>query len=134
MRGTHADVPARDAVNDANVARFVAMEATLRVMQERLTSNQGRARQGRNRESDQSHAWKKVKPKDGEPQTKVFSGRTYHWCRFHEAWTMHAPAECTLGNAQPPAAAAAAPAAERGSYASAATRAMQALMYEEDSA
>lgn len=78
--------------------RFVAMEATLRLMQAQLAGGQGRGggRNNRNKKNDQAHAWKKVKPKAGEPQTKVFSGRTYHWCRFHEAWTMHLPADCTL--------------------------------------
>ena len=114
--------------------RFVVMEATLRLMQERLTGGQGRGagRNRNNKRNDQAHAWKKVKPKAGEPQTKVFSGRTYHWCRFHEAWTMHLPADCTLGH---PAAAqnapAPAPAPVRPTYSQAASQAMAAMMYDE---
>jgi hypothetical protein len=44
------------------------------------------------------YAWKKVKPKTGEPASKMVKGKKYHWCRFHQAWTIHAEKECTLGN------------------------------------
>ena len=125
-----------DAAVDDQAARFIAMEASLRLMQERLNGAQGRGagRNSRNKKSDQAHAWKKVKPKTGEPQVKVFSGRTYHWCRFHEAWTMHSPAECTLGNAQPaanPNPPAAANANQGGTYSAAANRALTAMMYDD---
>lgn len=122
---------------DANVARFVAMEASLRLMQERLTSRGGAAGNGRrrgNRKNDQAHAWKKIKPKDGEPRVKIVSGRTYNWCRFHDAWTMHTDAECTLGHQQPATVPNPPAAAPRGSYSAAANRAMMSMMYEEDSA
>ena len=39
-------------------------------------------------------AWKKVAPKDGEPNTKVVNGRTYHWCKHHQLWTSHKESEC----------------------------------------
>ena len=33
-------------------------------------------------------AWKLVPPKDGEPRTKNFDGRDYHWCTNHASWTV----------------------------------------------
>jgi len=38
--------------------------------------------------------WMTTKPKDGEPRTKMMSGKEYHWCDNHEAWTRHKPSEC----------------------------------------
>ena len=37
--------------------------------------------------------WKKVPPKDREPDTKVVEGRTYHWCTKHQMWCMHTSEE-----------------------------------------
>ncbi len=38
-------------------------------------------------------AWKDVAPKSGDPLTKTFKGKTYHWCTNHEnsQWTLHNP-------------------------------------------
>jgi hypothetical protein len=49
--------------------------------------------------------WSKLKlttrhgpPKSGEPSTKrIYSDgkhKTYHWCPYHNEWTIHTPAEC----------------------------------------
>ena len=38
--------------------------------------------------------WMTTKPKDGESHTKMVSGKEYHWCKNHEAWTRHKPYEC----------------------------------------
>lgn len=120
----------------SNDERFVAMETTIRLLQERLTQGgQGaRGSNKKNKRNDAAHAWKKIKPKANETQTKVFSGRTYHWCRHHEAWTMHHPDECTLGNPHLATGTANAPQpTATGNYANA-TSAMLSMMYEEDSA
>jgi hypothetical protein len=41
-------------------------------------------------------AWKKVPPRPGEPKTKKFRGKTYHWCNNHKMWCLHKPSECKL--------------------------------------
>lgn len=46
-------------------------------------------------------AWKSVKPNANESTTKVYEGRTYHWCQNHNSWTMHTPAECKGINYRP---------------------------------
>jgi hypothetical protein len=45
------------------------------------------------RKNDGAYAWKDVPPKTGEPQTKPFKGKTYHWCVNHEhpQWALHNP-------------------------------------------
>ena len=40
--------------------------------------------------------WRKIPPKDTDPQTKVIKGKTYHWCIHHMAWVRHHPRECQL--------------------------------------
>ena len=40
--------------------------------------------------------WRKLPPKDNEPQSKVVKGKTYHWCIHHMAWVRHHPDECQL--------------------------------------
>jgi hypothetical protein len=43
-------------------------------------------------------AWKDIKPKDGEPTTKDFKGKHYHWdaCKFHsKRWTCHTTDKCS---------------------------------------
>ena len=46
--------------------------------------------------SDNKWAWKDRKPPAGSPHTKTFEGRDYHWCPFHEKWTIHKPEDCRL--------------------------------------
>ena len=46
---------------------------------------------------DKEWAWKTKAPKKGDPKTKKVDGKTYHWCHKHEAWTLHAPADCRKG-------------------------------------
>ena len=42
-------------------------------------------------------AWMRTPPKGGQPETKEFNGRTWHWCHHHMAWTNHRPEDCRLG-------------------------------------
>ena len=66
--------------------------------------------QGKGKDSG-DWTWKNVAPKRGET-TKKFRGKTYHWCKFHEAWTLHKSSECKkdpnynseTGNVEAPAA------------------------------
>ena len=41
-------------------------------------------------------AWRAVAPKQGEPTSKVYEGKTYYWCPKHGFWTNHKPEECRL--------------------------------------
>jgi hypothetical protein len=51
----------------------------------------GKSKGGRRNEG--VFAWKDVAPKSGDPLTKTFKGKTYHWCTNHEnsQWTLHNP-------------------------------------------
>ena len=49
---------------------------------------------------DKKYAWKKVAPSAGESKTKVVDGKTYHWCKHHQAWTLHEPKDCRLKDHQ----------------------------------
>ena len=40
--------------------------------------------------------WKKVPPNEGDPNTKDFQNKKYHWCIKHQAWTIHTPDEYYL--------------------------------------
>jgi hypothetical protein len=42
-------------------------------------------------------AWKKLPPKDGEPQTKEVNGKKFQWCVHHMAWGVHSASDCRLG-------------------------------------
>ena len=41
-------------------------------------------------------AWKLVKPKAGQDQSKIVDGKTYSWCPHHNKWTLHKPSDCRL--------------------------------------
>jgi hypothetical protein len=47
-------------------------------------------------------AWKKIPPRSGEPKTKKFKGKTYHWCTNHNMWCLHKPSECKLKSESSP--------------------------------
>jgi hypothetical protein len=47
----------------------------------------------RPRQNDEKYAWKKDKPK-GKEKTKTVDKKTYHWCRWHQAWAI----KCTLAH------------------------------------
>ena len=47
---------------------------------------------------DSKYKWKLIPPKDGEAVTKKVSvndvKKVYHWCEFHQMWTIHDPMSC----------------------------------------
>ena len=63
-----------------------------RASQQPNNSNSSKARKAR---KEARHAWKKIPPKQGDPETTVFEERTYHWCPNHQAWCMHLAKDCT---------------------------------------
>ena len=54
------------------------------------------------RNDDPKYAWKLVAPKPGEPTTKEWNKKTYHFCTNHKAWCLHNQNDCTLGDNQQP--------------------------------
>ena len=63
----------------------------------------------KNKATPEILAIKRLPPKEGEKQTKVFGkkdhagfgkDKTYHWCPHHLMWCVHTPAECTKGSGQ----------------------------------
>jgi hypothetical protein len=54
------------------------------------------------RNDDPKYAWKIVAPKLGEPTTKEWSKKTYHFCPNHKAWCLHNQTDCTLGSSTQP--------------------------------
>jgi hypothetical protein len=52
------------------------------------------------RNDDPKYAWKLVAPKPGEPTTKEWSKKTYHFCPNHQAWCLHKQTDCTLGGSE----------------------------------
>jgi hypothetical protein len=55
------------------------------------------------RNDDPKYAWKIVAPKPGEPTTKEWNKKTYHFCPNHKAWCLHNQTEdCTLRNSTQP--------------------------------
>ena len=58
----------------------------------------GKKRGRRKGRDDPKWAWKKVPPKDGEKDEKVFNGVTYYWCHDHGLWTLtrHTDETCYL--------------------------------------
>ena len=43
-------------------------------------------------------AWRGIKPKSGESNTKEFDGKTWHFCTHHGYWVMHKSTDCELGD------------------------------------
>jgi hypothetical protein len=59
------------------------------------TQGQGRRTKGKDHNDRKGkNAWKYVVPRDGEPQSKMYDNRQYHWCLPHGYWTMHRPEQC----------------------------------------
>lgn len=54
----------------------------------------GQGNKGKTRKADEQQAWKREAPKEGDPTTKTVSGKEWHWCPGHKAWTKHKPSEC----------------------------------------
>ena len=57
------------------------------------TDNSGKDH-GKSPGTKQPPEWMTTKPKEGESHTKMVSGKEYHWCNNHQAWTRHKPSEC----------------------------------------
>jgi hypothetical protein len=59
----------------------------------------GKGKKPRNKSADEEKwDWKKVPPKEGEPQSKQmpYFDKINHLCGDHQAWVVHTPASCTV--------------------------------------
>jgi hypothetical protein len=47
---------------------------------------------------EEKWVWKKVPPKEGEPQSKQMPDfdKIHHWCENHQTWVVHTPESCTV--------------------------------------
>jgi hypothetical protein len=50
------------------------------------------------KEQKRDETWKKTPPKEGEAHKKKVKGRTWRWCKHHQAWGNHKEELCQLGN------------------------------------
>ena len=57
--------------------------------------NKDKDKSGKEKEKASKWKWKKEKPTDLN-STKVHEGKTYHWCKKHNKWTLHKTSECRL--------------------------------------
>ena len=81
--------------------KILALEAQLLAL--KATAGPTRGQPGKPKKAGRDpFAWKKVKPKDDEAKVKTVSGKQYHWCEKHKAWTVHSPSECRLDNDETP--------------------------------
>lgn len=93
---------------DETEQKLLALTAQLHQMEAKATKQEqkgksirdknkkGKQKGKRNKKEEDKWAWKDVKPKSNQAQTKEFQGKTYHWCQFHKKWTLHKPADCRL--------------------------------------
>jgi hypothetical protein len=72
----------------------IALKAQLELYEKKTPNSAKDTKTGTAR--NRRHDWKKIKPTAGEKSTKVKSGKTYHWCLKHQAWTIHSAEDCYL--------------------------------------
>jgi hypothetical protein len=80
-------------INREPKEKIMALEAQLLALKATTTATNPRKKTGKD-----PFAWKKVKPKANEPNEKTVKGRKYTWCKFHQAWTIHAESDCRLAS------------------------------------
>ena len=51
-------------------------------------------KKGKDQGKEEGWAWKKVPPSEGQSQQKQKDGKSYNWCKYHQAWVLHDPSEC----------------------------------------
>ena len=51
-------------------------------------------------EAEGEEIWKKVSPKTADAHKKMVNGKEYHFCVYHNAWTVHKDKDCCLKKGQ----------------------------------
>ena len=62
------------------------IEMKNKLLQAKLKQNKGNSKSQPNNKdacSNNQWIWKEIAPKENEKHTKVFDGKTYHWCQLH---------------------------------------------------
>ncbi len=96
----------KDAVTSKEWLKLDEDQETILALQTQIEAVQAKARRpgkskdkrtrgGKKKESSEWD-WKKKPPKENEEKKKTVKGKTYHWCKNHELWCLHSPAECNL--------------------------------------
>jgi hypothetical protein len=80
---------------DKKTQRIVALEAELKILQANSATVPSKAKR-------EDFAWKKIKPKKGDPTTKTVNKKVYHWCVKHNLWTIHSADKCYLTHPKKP--------------------------------
>jgi hypothetical protein len=84
---------------DEDQETILALQSQIEAVQAKAKrpgkSEDKRTRGGKKKESSEWD-WKKKPPKENEEKKKTVKGKTYHWCKNHELWCLHSPAECNL--------------------------------------
>ena len=102
---TESDEGENDKENDEDIEDTMQNKTVLALAAQlhKLT------KQGKYNNKNPKYKWKLKAPKDGEPNTRRVlqdgQKRTYHWCPFHNMWTIHKPNECKrypVGKSKPP--------------------------------
>ena len=64
-----------------------------------LLKQKGKRKQDQPKKTDERFEWKEKKVAGKE--TLVKNNKTYHWCPYHKAYTIHKPSECRLSTKKP---------------------------------
>ena len=83
-----------EKLKDANLKLSKAIKDKAKTKQKGAKSTSkgttGQSKKGKKNE-DEKYAWKQIKPQSGQPHKKTVDGKQYHWCPWHNAWTVHDP-------------------------------------------
>ena len=77
-----------DEDNSAN-EEIIALKAEIALLKQ---NNKRKPEQ--NKKGDERHSWKEKKVTGKEVLVK--NNKTYHWCPYHRAYTIHKPDDCRL--------------------------------------
>ena len=85
--------------------QLTALTSELKTVRDQFSNSKQRKKQSvprtrdgkrRGKNDPDKWEWKRVPTKEGDPNTKDFQNKTYHWCIKHQAWTIHTPDDCYL--------------------------------------
>ena len=68
--------------------------------QGKATIRKNRKDRSNKKAQNEDEKWKKIPPKQGEPNKKKVGEIEWTWCGEHMAWTLHSTAECRVRKAR----------------------------------
>ena len=72
---------------------IIALKAEIALLKQKH-QQQGKRKSDQGKRNDERFSWKEKKIAGKETLTK--NNKTYHWCPFHKAYTIHKPTDCRL--------------------------------------